>query len=136
MERSQKSMDATAIVRNSVNKKNSFRNAPGFERNNCVEKIVRHSERKRTKSSRGRSRGRSKGRTKSKSRMKKHKKNDRVHAVDTKSDSKVTIFTIIFYFIFEFDFKIFKTTKLTHKNEIDNNHCRCSFKIRLKAWSL
>ena len=43
-----------------------------------------------------------------------------VHAVDTKSDSKVTIFTIIFYFIFEFDFKIFKTTKLTHKNEIDN----------------
>ena len=43
-----------------------------------------------------------------------------VHLVDTKSDGKVKIFMIIFYFIFEFDFKIFKTAKLTHKNEIDN----------------
>ena len=45
-----------------------------------------------------------------------------MHSVDTKSDGKVTIFTIIFYFIFEFDFKIFKTAKLTHKNEIDNRY--------------
>ena len=76
MERSQKSIDATAIVRNSANKKTSFRNAPGFERkNNCVEQFVRHSEqKKKNKSSRGRSRGRSKGRSRSKS--KKHRKND------------------------------------------------------------
>ena len=86
MERSQKSMDATAIVRNSVNKKTSFRNAPGFERNNCVEKFVRHSERKKIKSSRGRSRGRSKGRSKSKSRMKKHKKNDRNRSYSSSCD--------------------------------------------------
>ena len=43
-----------------------------------------------------------------------------VHLVDTKSDGKVKIYTIIFYFIFEFNFKIFKTAKLTNKNEIDN----------------
>ena len=68
MERSQKSVDATAIVRNSVNKKTSFRNAPGFERNNwCIEQFVRHSERKKKKCSRGCSRGRSKGRSRNKS---------------------------------------------------------------------
>ena len=89
MERSQKSMDATAIVRNSVNKKTSFRNAPGFERkNNCVEQFVRHSEqKKKNKSSRGRSRGRSKGRSRSKNRMKKHKKKDRHRSYSSSCDS-------------------------------------------------
>ena len=88
MERSQKSIDATAIVRNSANKKTSFRNAPGFERNNnCVEQFVRHSERKKKKSSRGRSRGRSKGRSRSKNRMKKHKKKDRHRSYSSSCDS-------------------------------------------------
>ena len=39
MERSQKSMDATAIFKNSVNKSTSFHNAPGFETNDCVEQF-------------------------------------------------------------------------------------------------